>query len=157
MAVTTIWTATIAAALVGRTSLQALADGRRDPKVELPREQVLAEQSGTTVSSVEAPITSPSGIEGQVWIGQGCPGPSGADPECSARLSALTISVLDATGRVIEQLHPDADGRFQVALSPGMYTVHPELGPWINAPEQTVGVPDARFAQIRVVYVSGVR
>ncbi len=156
-ALATIWTTTVTAALVGGASLQVVADIGREAPVEPLTEQVLAEASGTAVSSGDSPIIGPGGIEGQVWIGQGCPDPSGPDPECSKRLAELTISVLDATGQVICQIHPDGDGRFRVGLPAGTYTVHPERGPWINAPEQTVTIDDGLLARIRVVYVSGIR
>jgi hypothetical protein len=156
-ALVTIWTTTVAVALVGGTSLQAVADAGRESPAESPTRQAPAEASETAVSAGDSPVVSPSGIDAQVWIGQGCPGPSGPDPECSKRLSELTISVLDASGYVMCQIHPDGDGRFRVELPAGTYTVHPELGPWINAPEQTVTVDAGQLARIRVVYVSGIR
>jgi hypothetical protein len=97
------------------------------------------------------------GIEGQVSIGPGCPGPVGADPDCGARLAGLTISVLDEQGRVACQVQPDIDGRFRVTLPAGTYTVRPERGPWINAPERTVTVADGQIAPVRIAYRSGIR
>jgi hypothetical protein len=103
------------------------------------------------------PIESDSGIEGQVSIGLGCPAPTGPDPECAARLSALTVSILDERGQTVQQVQPDTDGRFRLSLPPGSYVVYPERGPWINAREQTVVVASGQFTQVRVVYESGVR
>jgi hypothetical protein len=98
-----------------------------------------------------------SGIEGQVSIGPGCPAPTGPDPVCAARLSALTVSILDEGGQTVQQLEPDANGRSRLPLPPGSYVVHPGLGPWINAPEQATVVTSGQFTRVRVVYESGIR
>jgi hypothetical protein len=117
----------------------------------------IAESADPVEQGAATIIDSNGEIEGQVTIGPGCPAPTGPDPECGARLTALTVSILDEHGQPVQQVRPDSDGRFRVALSPGLYVLHPELGPWINAREQTAVVTSWQVTQVRIVYESGVR
>jgi hypothetical protein len=125
--------------------------------VSLATTRAIGDADADSPSGQEPSTSVNSGIEGQVSIGPGCPGPAGADPDCGARLAGLTISVLDEQGRMVCQVQPDIDGYFRVALPAGTYTVRPELGPWINAREQTGVVTDGQLTQVRVNYESGIR
>src|SRR4051794_30874817 len=96
---------------------------------------VRASEDGDAVASPGEEPSGPllSGIVADVSICSGCPGPTDADPDCSARLSQIVISVLDQNDRIVSQDRPDADGSCQFMLPPGTYRVRPERGPWITA------------------------
>lgn len=102
--------------------------------------------------------TTDSGIEGQVFIGPTCPPVMRQEADCSARPYKATIIVLDRKGQIVTRITSDAEGRFQIALRPGRYTLRPEsprLLPY--AEEQTVTVSNQKYTQVRIDYDSGIR
>lgn len=107
---------------------------------------------------------SNSGIEGQALLGPACPGPQIAEgPEatrCADKPYQATIKVLDEKGKVVTTFQTDEDGRFQVALSPGTYTLVPEINPnavFPLASTQTVTVNGGEFTQITISFDTGIR
>ena len=103
------------------------------------------------------PTPANSGVEGQVFIGPNCPivqqGQSCPDQPYQA---TLTINSLE--GKKITQAQTDGSGRFQIALAPGQYMMHPEsqnVMPF--AAEQTFTVEAGMFTQVIVNYDSGIR
>ncbi len=105
-------------------------------------------------------IPANTGVEGQVLIGPTCPVVQ-QGKECPDKSYQATLTVLDSSGiREIARFQTDADGRFRLPLAPGNYILHPETPenlPMPIAPEQNFTVTEGRFAQISVVYDSGIR
>ena len=97
-----------------------------------------------------------SGIVGQVIIGplMGVerPGMTNYRPYQS------TIAVLSQRGKAVAEFESDANGRFQVPLEPGAYTLHPESYgslPYVN--NQAVTVFKGQFTEVSIPYDSGIR
>jgi hypothetical protein len=112
---------------------------------------------GETASRTPA---QPSGIRGSVLLGPTCPGP--VDPNetgepCVTPYSAQ-LAILDSEGKVVTRVTSGADGRFQVDLPPGDYTVAPQNGdPVPTAPSQPVKVEAGRYTEIQINYDTGIR
>jgi hypothetical protein len=69
-----------------------------------------------------------------------------------------TLTVMDRHGIQITQFRTDEQGRFQVALVPGAYILHPESPNGIPfAGDQSFVVETGPYTQITVQYDSGVR
>lgn len=104
--------------------------------------------------------TAPSGIRGTVFLGPTCPGPvdpNATDEPCVTPYSAQ-LAILDADGKVVTHVTSGADGRFQVDLPPGDYTVAPQNGdPVPTAPSQPVSVEPGKYTEVQVNYDSGIR
>jgi hypothetical protein len=65
---------------------------------------------------------------------------------------------LDASGRPVTSFETDPSGNFRIPLPPGKYILRPQTSvPYPRATEQTVVVPPKTFAQVRIVYDSGIR
>lgn len=99
-----------------------------------------------------------SGIEGQVTIGPTRPGPVRLSDPPSERPYQATITVLDQAGQSVTRFDTDANGRFQVALPPGTYTVQPESPgrlPFAGPPVVTVNA--GQFSPVQIRYESGMR
>lgn len=98
-----------------------------------------------------------SGIRGQVTIGPTCPGPVRIGQSCDQPYQA-NISVLDPQGHVVTQFRADPQGRFEVPLPPGTYTLHPETpGVLPRAADQTVMVGSGQFTDVTIEYDTGIR
>ncbi|MBI4314403.1 MAG: carboxypeptidase regulatory-like domain-containing protein [Chloroflexi bacterium] len=97
-----------------------------------------------------------SGIEGQVTIGPMCPVVMLNDP-CPDQPYQATMDVLDASGEQVAQFQSDTQGRFKVALAPGVYTIRPQGEGITRAPQQDVTVVDGQFAPVEIIYDSGIR
>lgn len=97
-----------------------------------------------------------SGIEGQVTIGPMCPVVMLNDP-CPDQPYQATVDVLDASGKQVAQFQSDAQGRFKVALAPGVYTIRPQRAGIARAPQQDVTVIAGQFTPVEIVYDSGIR
>ena len=68
------------------------------------------------------------------------------------------LSIWDANGTPVTSFETDASGNFRIALPPGKYILRPQTsGPYPRASQQTVVVPPKTFAQVRIVYDSGIR
>lgn len=111
-----------------------------------------------------ATLETKSGIEGQALLGPVCPGPQIAGgPEatrCTDKPYQATFQVLNERGKVVTTFQTDENGRFEVALSPGTYTLVPETNPnavFPRAGTQTVTVNDNELTQITISFDTGIR
>lgn len=100
--------------------------------------------------------SSEGGITGQVSIRPVRPHATIGVPNLAPYRAKL--EVLDSNGNMVSRVETDANGNFRIALPPGKYLLRPQSsGPYPRASEQTVVVPPKSFAQVRVVYDSGIR
>lgn len=124
--------------------------------------EVRSDLNGLNTRTLPATKESPSGqsgIQGQVLIGPTCGGPIrvGAT-ECADKPYQATLTILDANGLQVTQIQTDAEGRFQISLPPGTYTLRPESDtPLPYAPEQVITVLEGHFTQVTITYDSGLR
>ena len=120
---------------------------------------VVGETPTPTPTVTPVPIKpGASGIEGQVFISPTCGGPVRPGQNCTAPYQAV-ITVLDTANNVVTQVTSDANGRFSLALPPGVYTLRPEKpnpGP-ARAAEVSVTVESGRLASVEIMYDSGLR
>jgi hypothetical protein len=122
----------------------------------------LADQLAKPPANVN--LESNSGIEGQALLGPVCPGPQVAGgPEatrCADKPYQATFQVLDERKKVVTTFQTGENGRFEVALSPGTYTLVPETNPNAVLPRassQTVTVTQGEFTQITISFDTGIR
>jgi hypothetical protein len=113
--------------------------------------------AGPLFSWEAAPPAVESGIAGQLTIGAGCPGSTAAERACQQRLTQLEVTVLDGQGHPVAQVRADARGHFDLALLPGVYTLHPAPGPWIAADDLVVTVSPGQVVDVTISYHSGIR
>jgi hypothetical protein len=107
--------------------------------------------------SIYNPTPRGSGIQGQVLLGPMCPGAQEGQA-CPDQPYQATLTVIDRNGIQITQFQTDEQGRFQVALVPGEYILHPESPNGIPfAGDQPFVVETGRYTQISVRYDSGIR
>ncbi len=103
------------------------------------------------------PVSSESGVEGQVFIGPVCPVVQEGQ-ECPDQPYQATLTVNNSNGREIVKIQTDEQGRFKIPLEPGEYILHPESPNALPfAVEQTFMVEAGRFTQVIVSYDSGIR
>src|SRR5436190_7782150 len=80
-------------------------------------------QAGTAGSTVER--TAASGLSGVVRAAPTCPAESISNP-CPPKPVKIELQIRTAgTHRVVKTVTSDGQGRFQVSLPPGRYTVDP--------------------------------
>ncbi len=97
-----------------------------------------------------------SGITGQVSIRPVRPHATLGVPNLAPYQAKL--DVLDASGNTLTSFETDPSGTFRIPLPPGKYILRPQTsGLYPRASEQTVIVPPKSFAQVRIVYDSGIR
>jgi hypothetical protein len=100
-----------------------------------------------------------TGIEGVTMLGPTTPVCRVGVP-CSRPIGA-TLSITDATGRVILSVASGADGHFRADLPPGTYTLLPlPLQPgtfYPHAMSLTVNVGPGAYTHVDVVYDTGIR
>jgi hypothetical protein len=66
--------------------------------------------------------------------------------------------VLDASGQVVTQFTTDSEGRFNVALQPGSYTLHPiSSGKYPTASDQDIQIAPGQYLTVTINYDSGLR
>ena len=107
--------------------------------------------------SIYSPTPRGSGIQGQVLLGPICPVVQPGQ-ECPDQPYQATLTVTDRNGIQITQFQTDKQGRFQVALVPGEYILHPESPNGLPfAGDQSFVVETGRYTQITVHYDSGIR
>src|SRR5438093_13335075 len=88
---------------------------------------LIALSSMTAVA--ETPAPGPSGIEGTIVVSPTRPGPIRKDEEPSVapvRNAQFAVKAGDAT---VKTFTTDGEGRFQVALTPGLYVIVQEGAP----------------------------
>jgi hypothetical protein len=102
-------------------------------------------------------VAPSSGIVGQIFVGPTCP-VERLDSPCPDRTYRGTIEILDLDRHEVARVRADENGRFQFALKPGAYILHP-LSPNImpRGIEQTVSVEPDTYTTVRVEYDSGIR
>jgi hypothetical protein len=110
----------------------------------------------TEIAANPNPAPTESGITGQVSIRPVRPHATIGVPNLAPYQAKL--DVLDANGTPVTSVETDASGNFRVSLPPGKYILRPQTpGPYPRASEQTVVVHPKAFAQVRIVYDSGIR
>lgn len=89
-------------------------------------------------------------------LGPTCPVATSAEP-CVTPYAAVLV-VLDRANAEVGRVTSAADGRFEIALPPGDYTVAPTPGdPFPTAHPLPVSVVEGSFTEIEVNYDSGIR
>jgi hypothetical protein len=84
------------------------------------------------------------------------PAPTAADPCVTPFVAEIVI--LDRRNAEVTRVRSGPDGRFEVLLPPGDYTVAPVPGdPYPTAPAQAVSVTAGEFTEIEIDYDSGIR
>jgi hypothetical protein len=115
-------------------------------------------ETGLLPGETEPP---PSGIRGSVILGPTCPldhEPGSNEPIPCLTPYAARLAVVDAEGQVATHVTSGADGRFEVTLPPGEYTVAPENGdPYPFAQSVPVVVVAGEYVEIQVNYDTGIR
>ncbi|GAC1353938.1 MAG: hypothetical protein NVSMB42_10950 [Herpetosiphon sp.] len=102
-------------------------------------------------------LATTSGIEGQVSIGPVCP-VARADQPCNEQPYVATINIQDSYGQIQQQVQSDAQGRFQVSLAAGSYTLMPlSPGRLPRAAAQKVIVQQGTVTKVVIQYDSGIR
>ncbi len=98
-----------------------------------------------------------SGIRGFVRLGPTCPVET-RDVPCTTPYVAVLV-ILDLDDREVARISSGADGRFEVLLPPGEYTIAPTPGgdPLPSAPPQSVSVVAGSFTAIEINYDTGIR
>ena len=126
---------------------------------------LLACQMTTNTESQSAPIgaegESPTtGLKGRMMIAAPCPGPALDDKPCPDQPLSASFEVLDSQNTVVARFQSDAEGRFQVALPPGTYTLLPAAGAPLFNPRsqpQNVTVQTEAMTDITLRFDSGMR
>jgi hypothetical protein len=109
------------------------------------------------VAERSRPVSTDSGIIGQVLIGPNCPVVR-KDVDCPDRPYQATMTILNQRGQVVTRFQTDAQGKFQVKLKPGKYILRPESpGVLPRAGEQNFTVTGRKFTSLQITYDSGLR
>jgi hypothetical protein len=106
------------------------------------------------------PAATPgTGIQGMVQVGPTCPVERINSP-CPPHPLAATIVVRDGAGAEVTRFNSGADGRFQVDLQPGTYSLTGLTigsGPLPRPIPTSVKVTQGTYATVNVEYDSGIR
>ena len=107
-----------------------------------------------------SPAVSPgTGIRGVVLVGPTCPVERLSSP-CPPNPIAATVDVRDANDHEVARVHSGSDGRFQVQLAAGTYSLlgQPLNGNGLPRPVPVAAVVTAgRYTAVTVEYDSGIR
>jgi hypothetical protein len=102
-----------------------------------------------------------SGIEGRVWLGPTCPGPTRQDaPDCTDKPFQAEITVLELEGGPVAATKSDRSGNFKVSLPPGDYILRPESPAGSRLPragEHKVTVFEDLYTWVEIRYDTGIR
>jgi hypothetical protein len=82
-----------------------------------------ASPGAETEPQKKAQETARTGLRGRTLMGPMCPGPARLDRRCPDRPFAADIEIVDAAGKRIIKARSDDEGRYEVSLPPGQYTV----------------------------------
>lgn len=86
-------------------------------------ERLEIEPTPNSVRRIDVPVLSGGVVEGRVVF---------AGPDSTVGVGGLTLSVLDATGRVVASVTTFTDGGFiALGLAPGLYTLRVGDSPWV--------------------------
>jgi hypothetical protein len=99
-----------------------------------------------------------SGLEGLVTVGPQCPVVREGE-SCPDLPFAATLELRQA-GKLVVQFNSDAQGKFRVAVKPGLYSLEPQSPGGRALPSagpRPVMVLEGQFSSIAVVYDSGIR
>lgn len=126
-----------------------------------PFKLVPAEEAG---SSTNTPSPDPlpaqeNGVKGQALIGPTCPVITVESP-CPDKPYQAIFTVLRLDGQEVTRFETDAQGKFEVALPPGDYILHPEVpaGKMIpSAADVPFTVNPGEFTELIVSFDSGIR
>jgi hypothetical protein len=100
---------------------------------------------------------APSGVRGSVLICPGAPDPESTAQPCDTPYKAQ-LAILDSDNNVVTRVTSGDDGRFQLDLAPGVYTLAPQNGdPYPTAPSQPVIVVAGQYTEVQVNYDNGSR
>lgn len=109
---------------------------------------------------IPIPADLDSGITGIVLAGPQCPvvGPDSGE-ECDDQPYQATVIVRSQLGIEVARFTADEAGEFRVPLYPGNYTLDPLPGEngLPSAQELTVTVEEGAFAEIMILYDTGIR
>ena len=114
-------------------------------------------QSAPTGANSESPTT---GLKGRTMIAAPCPGPVRDDLPCPDQPFSASFEVLDSRNKVVARFQSDAEGRFQIALPPGTYTLLPDANAPIFNPRnqpQKVTVQTTAMTDVTLRFDSGMR
>lgn len=118
--------------------------------------QLRADSAPVEVTATSDKASGDSGISGQVSIRPVRPHETIGVPNLAPYQAKL--EVLDPSGRSVTSFETDPSGYFRIVLPPGNYVLRPQSsGPYPRASEQTVVVSPKSFAQVKVIYNSGIR
>lgn len=118
------------------------------------------DSSGRNIRIINQPgLEGHSGISGTVMIGPVCGGPVSVDQTpCPDQPYQAAITIFDQHSQPVLQVNTDEQGLFQVALPPGVYTLHPESpGKMPYAGDIEVTVTEGQFTPVQINYDSGIR
>ena len=102
-----------------------------------------------------APEARDTGIQGTVRVGPACPVERAESP-CPDRPLSTELQFLRGS-EVVASVRSGEDGRFSVALEPGIYTIRStSTGPPSFDPVQ-VRVPPTAYAGVTLTFDSGIR
>ncbi len=102
---------------------------------------------------------SATGLEGRVLKGPMCPGPQTAQA-CPDQPFSAWFDVFDDQKKLVTRFQTDEEGRFEVALRPGVYTLVPdETAPIIHPhiQQQTVTVQPGGMTTVILNFDTGIR
>lgn len=103
------------------------------------------------------PTPTNSGVRGQVFIGPLCPVVQ-IGQECPDQPYQATLTVNSPTGERVVQVQTDEQGRFNIALAPGDYMLHPEAPNALPFAQDTpFTVTESTFTELSITYDSGIR
>ena len=116
-------------------------------------------QTAATGAKGESPTTQ-TGLKGHMMIAAPCPGPTLDDKPCPDQPLRASFEVLDSKNKVVARFQSDAEGRFEIALPPGTYTLIPEAGAPLFNPRsqpQRVTVQTDAMTDVTLRFDSGMR
>jgi hypothetical protein len=97
----------------------------------------------------------PAGVRGTVLLCPGPPDPASTAQPCDTPYKAQ-LAVLDGDGNVVTRVTSGDDGRFQLDLPPGEYTLAPQNGdPYPTAQSMPVIVVAGQYTDVQVNYDNG--